>query len=95
MSDSRAELESLAARLVWWKPPAEALQDNGRLLAQVMVYGTLEDLAVARRCFPESAFRAALAHPPPGIFDRRSWVYWHLVLRLPVPADLPRRQLPE
>jgi hypothetical protein len=95
VSDSRSELESLAARLLWWKPPAESLRDEARLLAQVMVYGTPEDLAVARRCFPESAFRAALAHPPAGLFDRRSWVYWHLVLGVPVPADLPRRQLPE
>lgn len=88
------ELESLAARLVWWKPPAEALRDRAGLLARVMVFGTPDDLAVARRCFPDSDFRAVLAHPRPGIFDPRSWAYWHLVFGLQAPPDLPRRELP-
>jgi hypothetical protein len=88
------DLESLAARLVWWKPPAESLRDGAGLLAQVMVYGTPDDLAVARRHFPESAFRAVLAHPPPGIFDPRSWAYWHVVFGLQPGPELPRRDLP-
>jgi hypothetical protein len=89
------DLESLAARLIWWKPPAESLRDETRLLAQVMVYGTRDDLAVARRFFPESAFRAVLAEPPPGLFEARSWTYWHVVLGLQAPRDLPRRALPD
>jgi hypothetical protein len=87
------DLESLAARLVWWRPPAEALRDRDRLLAQVMVYGTPEDLAVARRHFPESAFRAVLAQPPPGLFDPRSWAYWHVVFGLDPHREPPRREL--
>lgn len=88
------DLENVAARLVWWKPPAESLRDRAGLLAQLMVYGTPDDLAVARRYFPESAFRAVLAHPPSGVFDPRSWAYWHVVLGLQPPPDLPRRELP-
>lgn len=88
------DLEELAARLIWWKTPAEVLRDTGRLIAQVMVYGTLEDLATARRHFPESAFRAVLADPPAGLFDPRSWAYWHAVLGVRPPAALPRRRLP-
>jgi hypothetical protein len=87
------DLEALAARLVWWQPPAEALRDRNRLLAQVMVYGTPEDLAVARRHFPESAFRAVLAQPPPGVFDPRSWAYWHVVFGLGPHREPPRRGL--
>jgi len=60
-----------------------------------MVHGTLEDLAVARRHFPESAFRAVLAQPPPGVFDPRSWAYWHVVFGLELPGDPPRRALPD
>ena len=88
------DLESLAARLIWWKPPAETLRDAGRLVAQVMVYGTPEDLATARRHFPESAFRAVLADPPAGLFDPRSWAYWHAALGLSLPAASPSRRLP-
>ena len=38
--------------------------------------------------------REALAQAPPGVFDARSWSYWHLMLD-PSPAPpLPQRKLP-
>ena len=88
------ELEQVARSLFWWKPPAEALEDPIRFLAQVMTYGTIEDLAVVRRYFPESAFRDVLANPPAGVFDPRSWSYWHVRFGLEVPPELPTRRLP-
>jgi hypothetical protein len=90
-----SELERMAARLLWWQDARTALRDPGRLLAQVMVYGTPEDLAVARRHFPASAFRSVLADPPAGVFDPRSWAYWHVVFGLEPPPELPRRRIPE
>jgi hypothetical protein len=87
------DLEMVASRLFWWKPPEEALADQNRFLAQVMTYGTIEDLAVARQHFPESAFREVLANPPAGVFDPRSWSYWHVRFGLEPPVDLPRRKL--
>lgn len=90
-----SELESLADRLVWWEDARAALRDPRRLLAQVMVYGTPEDLAIARRHFPASAFRQILANPPAGVFDHRSWAYWHVVFGLDPSPELPRRQFPE
>ncbi len=90
-----ADLERAARRLVWWKPPREALAEPHRFLAQVMVYGTVEDVASARRQFPEAAFRKVLAHPPPGVFDPRSWAYWHVGFALEPPKDIPRRALDE
>lgn len=86
------DLEEVAKRLFWWKPPAEALADSNRFLAQVMTYGTIEDLAVVNRHFPESAFREVLANPPAGVFDPRSWSYWHLRFDLAA-RELPRRKL--
>lgn len=88
------DLERVAERLFWWKSPAEALADPHRFLAQVMVYGTIEDLSVARRHFSEDSFRAVLADPPPGVFDPRSWSYWHVMFKLGPAPELPRRRLP-
>jgi hypothetical protein len=88
------DLETVASRLFWWKKPAEALADANRFLAQVMTYGTIEDLAVVHRYFPESAFREVLVHPPAGVFDPRSWSYWHVRFGLEAPRELPKRQLP-
>ncbi|HEY9422923.1 MAG TPA: hypothetical protein VIW92_16035 [Thermoanaerobaculia bacterium] len=87
------DLEQVASRLFWWKTPAEALADPNRFLAQVMTYGTIEDLAAVRLHFPESAFREVLANAPAGVFDPRSWNYWHIRFGLQTPTELPRRKL--
>jgi hypothetical protein len=88
------DLEEVASRLFWWKTPTEALAYPNRFLAQVMTYGTIEDLAVVKCHFPESAFREVLADPPAGVFDPRSWAYWHVRFGLEPPVELPRRHLP-
>lgn len=87
------DLEQVARRVFWWKSHTEVLENPHRFLAQVMVYGTPEDLAVARRHFPESSFREVLAEPPAGLFDPRSWAYWHVVFGLEAPPEPPRRRL--
>jgi hypothetical protein len=88
------DLEQVARRLFWWKSPAEALADPRRFLAQVMVYGTPEDVAVAREHFSLDDFKAVLIDPPAGLFDPRSWSYWHVVFGME-PPELPRRRIAE
>ena len=86
-------LNRIAQRLFWWKTPAEALQDRVRFVAQVMTYGTWDDVQATRAILGEQAFRETLEHPPPGVFDPPSWAYWHHVFSiLPVP-ELPKRTL--
>lgn len=87
-------LESLARRLIWWKPPSEALAAPERLLAQVMALGTWDDIQLAEQEWGREAFRRVLTAPPPGVFDHRSWNYWHVVFGImPVPP-LPVRMIP-
>jgi hypothetical protein len=58
-----------------------------------MTYGTLEDIAIAKKYFSGAEFEAALFDPVPGIFDPQSWNYWNIVYNhIPVPP-LPERQL--
>jgi len=87
-----SDLEDIATRLFWWKSAQEALADPHRFLAQVMVYGTAEDVVAIRRHFRDEDLRKVLADPPPGLFDPRSWAYWHVVFGLE-PSELPRRRL--
>ena len=56
------DLESIAARLVWWMPPQEALADPQRFLAQVMVYGTAEDANANREAAERGVFAAPFNH---------------------------------
>ena len=88
------ELQRLARRLFWWKSPAEALADPRRFLTQVMTLGTWDDVQVARRYWTEEDFHAVLRDPSPGVFDARSWSYWHCVLGVEPVPPLPRRRLP-
>jgi len=87
-------LEAVAQRLFWWKPPAEALADPRRFAAQVMTLGNWEDVQVARSALGEACLREVLLRPPPGVFDERSWVYWHAVFGITPVPPLPRRSLP-
>ncbi len=87
----QTDLTQLSRRLFWWKTPEEALSDHNRFLAQVMTFGTWRDITEARAHWGDKAFREALQHAPPGVFDERSWIYWHHALDLlPVPPR-PRR----
>ena len=85
-------MKAVAERVVWFKEPAAALAEPAHFLAHVMTYGTAEDLAIVRAAVPKEAFEEVLEHPPPGIFDVRSWAYWNLIVRGLSPAPpLPGR----
>mgnify|MGYP000916899629 CR=1 FL=1 len=88
------ELEEMARRLCWWKDPTEALSDPSSLTAQVMALGTWEEIRVVRRSVGDTLFRRVLERPPPGVFDLRSWHYWHRVLGFTVVPPLPQRRIP-
>ena len=45
-----------------------------------MIHGLADDIVRTRAHYGDAAFRDALRHAHPGIWDRRSWAYWHLVL---------------
>ena len=94
MNPGAPDLIALARRIVWFEPPEQALADRHRFLAYLMTYGTVEDVIVGRRHFSEDDFRRALQRAPPGIFDARSWTYWHLMAGRTPPPPMPRRVIP-
>lgn len=85
-------LREMATRLVWWKDSDSALADEQRFIAQAMTFGSWGDMELVRSIYGDDSLRAVLSDPPPGVFDRRSWTYWHVKFGLPVPA-LPERRL--
>ncbi len=94
MQDEQDSLAQIAKRLVWWKPPGTALTEKAMFLAQVMMFGTWEDIQAVRSIYGDEAFKKVLLEAPPGIFDMRSWSYWHGVYQIhPVPS-LPQRRFP-
>ena len=89
----RIRLQPLARKIFWWKSPAEALRDPVRFAAQVMTYGNWEETRLARRALGDAVFRAALDRPPAGVFDERSWAYWHVVFGKQKIPPMPLRKL--
>ena len=86
------ELAPIARRIVWDEPVAYTLEHPDVFLTRLMVHGTLEDIVAVKRHFNDDAFRDAIRNAPPGLFDPRSWSYWHVVLRME-PPPLPSRRI--
>lgn len=93
--DASADLLRVAKRMVWFKTPEETLAEPLLFLSYVMTYGTVDDLRVVRARFPDDRLREALRAGIPGVFDARSWAYWHAVLNLGPAPPLPTRRLPD
>jgi hypothetical protein len=88
------ELLAVAERVLWFKPPAEALEDPIHFLAHVMTYGAVEDVVALKSVVGPEEFREVLDNAPPGVFDGPSWAYWNLMCgREPAPPLPVRRGL--
>ena len=77
---------AVARRTVWDKTPEETLARPAHFLAHLMTHGLSEDIMDMLAMPGKETFREALRQAPPGIFDARSWNYWHIALGMtPVP----------
>ncbi|MBI1862222.1 MAG: hypothetical protein HYR96_15015 [Deltaproteobacteria bacterium] len=84
----------VAQRMVWFKPPTEAIANGYHFVAHVLTYGTHEDVSTLRKHLSEDDLKEAIVNAPPGVFDTRSWAYWNLMIgRYPAPP-LPERKIP-
>lgn len=85
---ANARLREIARRVNWYADVL--LADVDLFLAQVMARGRTEDIVEVERRYSREALRQAYLHAPPGLFTRRAWAYWGLVL-----LGDPSRPLPE
>lgn len=87
------ELRAVARRVMWHCTPEQALAQPYHFLAHVMTYASIADVLTVRKALPPEAFCRALEQAPPGIFDNRSWAYWHLMCGCRQAPPLPERSL--
>jgi hypothetical protein len=88
------EMARIARRVCWWQSAEATLQNTPFFLCRVMVFGTWADVCFVIENYRKASLREALQRAPAGLFDNRSWYYWHHRLQiLPVPA-LPARAIP-
>jgi len=74
---------------IGYTDPARLLANPDLFLCQVMARGSLEDIITVQQTFSRIDFEKAYAHAPPGLFTKRAWAYWDLML------DQTNRPLPE
>jgi len=96
LMDIAQELARLAKRYVWWKTPEEALENPEQIMAQVMNLGDWDDACRLVHCVGKDALRRVIREAEAGMFNARSWHFWHYRLGLAefgcVPP-LPTRRL--
>ena len=85
---------NMAQKYVWWQAPGHTLADGRLLLAQMMTLGTADDVRWLLSVVSSEDMLRVLDDPPVGVFNRRSWAFWHLRLGRDVIPDLPARRLP-
>ncbi len=71
---------AVARRTVWYRPPRETLARPAHFLAHLMTHGLSDDIMDMLELLGRNTFCEALRQAPPGIFDARSWNYWHIAL---------------
>jgi hypothetical protein len=89
-----AQMRELAARIIWFEPPEQALAEPIRFMAYAMTYARHEDMQVLRRHVSDDDIREALNRAPPGIIDPRSWAYWNSKMGRYPPPPRPVRRFP-
>ncbi len=90
--DKRAT--AMARKYVWWQPPEHTLADRPLFLAQLMTLGSADDIRWLLSLVSTAELRDVLRDPPIGIFNPRSWNFWHIWLRLTPVPPLPARHPP-
>jgi hypothetical protein len=83
---------------IWWETVDETLEHPLFLIAQVMARGTYLDFTRLEAMFSRAVFVHVLEHAQAGMFNVRTWHFWHYRLglathELDIPA-LPTRNLP-
>ncbi len=83
------ELAHLAKRYVWWKPVEQALETPEQIMAQVMHMGDWSDVCLLANRVGEGTLRSVIEHAEIGMFNERSWHYWHYRLGLVKEGKVP------
>ena len=83
-------LKAIAKRVNWYTEPDVLLANVDLFVAQVMARGTTDDVIAVQKTYLLPTFVNAYLNAPPGLFSKRAWSYWGLVL-----LDQPDRPRPE
>ncbi|MCY3973392.1 MAG: hypothetical protein OXF52_04235 [Candidatus Dadabacteria bacterium] len=80
MSKDNLSALEVAKRVNWYMPPGELVENPPLFIAQIMARGGVREIVWMRRHFSAGQQQDAYINAPPGLFTRRCWAYWGLML---------------
>jgi len=83
-------LEDVARGVNWYTEADLLLTDVDRFLCHVMARGLADEIIAIQQHFTREQFQKAYRAAPPGLFTKRAWSYWGLML-----FDNPAMAMPE
>ena len=84
-------LQEVAKRVNWYANPSLLLADVDLFLCQVMARGSSDDIVIVRQQYSDDDLRKAFINAPAGLFNKRAWAYWGLVLLNNGEIPMPER----
>lgn len=90
--DVAGALEDVARRYLWWRAIAEDGHSSDRMLAQIMRFGTYEDIRKIESVVHAGVLAEVMRTSAPGWFDDRSWGFWRGRLSLAGERDIPEQR---
>jgi len=76
------ELARLAKRYIWWKTVDQAMENPEQIVAQVMNMGEWDDVCRLVDYVADEGLCRVIKQAEIGMFNERSWHYWHSRLGL-------------
>jgi len=71
-----AAIDQMAQKYLWWKAVAEEGHSTERMVAQIMRFGSYDDIRRLETLLMPSDLAAVMMGSAPGWFDDRSWDFW-------------------
>jgi hypothetical protein len=91
-SNAIDEIAGLARRYIWWPAAGESGFPLARQMAQIMRYGTYDDIRRLERLADEDVLARVMIESQPGWFDDRSWHFWRGRLSTACTRDIPEQR---
>jgi hypothetical protein len=87
-----AQISDLAAKYLWWDPIGDRQHSIERSVAQVMNFGTYDDILRLEQLVSASDLTNIMVKSQPGWFDDRSWDFWRGRLSVDTTAEIPTQR---
>ena len=84
-------LEKVAEHVNWYTDPKRLLANTNLFLCQVMARGHADDIVIVQNEYTQEDFKRSYLSAPPGLFTKRAWAYWGLMLLNDTNHPMPER----